>query len=393
MFLKKSYLLPLPAALVFIFVQTSWAERTNGPAQLWRLDLPGYGSESSCALAPEGTIYQGTFFGWLVAITPEGKVKWKFKSGREIKSSPAVAADGTVYFGSRDWKFYALTPTGKLKWTFATGAWVDSSPAIAADGTIYFGSWDKNFYALTPEGKLKWKFATSNLVTTSPAIATDGTIYFGSHDKNFYALAPDANLKWKFATGAEIDGSPSIAGDGTIYFCSTDGNLYALRPDGSELWHLHTGSYTSSTPVLDEEGNLYLASNDEQIAVSPAGKLIWHHPTQIPLDRTWAVAANGMVYVSQPTAGLCAMDRKNPWPPAWYLYLDYNLATAPNINPQGVIYVNDSTTLFAFQPTNAAPLVKSSWPMWRANPQHTGRVQPVENEMKINSAAVPEAAR
>jgi hypothetical protein len=31
--------------------------------------------------------------------------------------------------------------------------------------------------------------------------------------------------------------------------------------------------------------------------------------------------------------------------------------------------------LFALKPvTNAAPLVKSPWPVWRANPQHTGRV-------------------
>ncbi len=375
MFPQKIKILPLLAVLVFFFAVSLRAEKTNDPAQLWRVELSDYGCESSCALAPDGTIYQGTFYGWFIALTPEGKVKWKCKSGREIKSSPAVAADGTIYFGSRDRKFYALTPAGKLKWSFPTGAWVDSSPAIATDGTVYFGSWDKSFYALAPDGKLKWKFATSNLVTTSPAIAADGTIYFGSHDKNFYALTPDGKLKWKFPTGAEIDGSPAIAADGTIYFGSTDGKLYALRPDGSELWHLHTGSYTAGSPVLDEEGNLYLAANKEQIAVSREGKLIWRHPTEVPLDMAWAVAANGMVYVSMPWLSVSAMDRKNPWPPAWYFYMTYNLNSSPNVNPQGIIYASDSTTLFAFKPVNAAPLVKSSWPMWRANPQHTGRVQ------------------
>src|ERR1035437_4854036 len=178
---------------------------------LWKVRLPDSGNESSPALAPDGTIYQGTFGGWLVAIMPDGKVKWKFKTGREVRSSPAVADDGTIYFGSRDWKFYALTPAGKLKWTFPTGAWVDSSPALAPDGTVYFGSWDKNFYALAPDGKLKWKFATSNLIVSSPAVALDGTVYFGSHDKNFYALAPDGKLKWKFATGAELESSPAGA--------------------------------------------------------------------------------------------------------------------------------------------------------------------------------------
>ena len=171
--------------------------QTAAPAvtNLWKVRLPDSGNESSPALAPDGTIYQGTFGGWLMAVAPDGKVKWKFKTGREIRSSPAVADDGTIYFGSRDWKFYALTPAGKLKWTFPTGAWVDSSPALAPDGTVYFGSWDKKFYALAPDGK----------------------------------------LKWKFATGAELESSPAIGADGTVYFSSTDGNVYALRPDGTEL--------------------------------------------------------------------------------------------------------------------------------------------------------------
>ena len=163
--------------------------------ELWHLRLPERASQSSCAIAPDGPLYLGTMAGQLVAITPQGGIKWTYKTGLEIWSSPGIADDGTVCFGSRDRSFYALTPEGKLKWKFATGAWVDSSPAIAPDGTVYFGSWDKNSYALTADGKLKWKFATSNLVTSSPALATDGTVYFGSHDRNFYALTPEGKVK------------------------------------------------------------------------------------------------------------------------------------------------------------------------------------------------------
>jgi outer membrane protein assembly factor BamB len=371
----KSKLLRLFITLCFFSGLAVQADGTNAFTQLWRAGLPDDGTESSCAIAPDGAIYQGTFHGWLLALAPDGRVKWKFKAGLEIKSSPAVADDGTVYFGSRDRNFYALSPQGKLKWTFPTGAWVDSSPAVAPDGTVYFGSWDNHFYALDTNGKLKWQFATSNVVTTSPALAADGTIYFGSHDKNFYALAPDGRLRWKFPTGAAIDASPAIGADGTVYFSSTDGNFYALRTDGSELWRLRTGGYTASSPVLDEDGNLYLAANRGQIAVSHGGKLIWSHPTEVALDMSWAVAANGMVYVSMPWLAVSAMDRKNPWPPAWYFKMGNNLASAPNVDAAGNIYVCDGNSLFIFTPTNAAPLVKSSWPMWRANPQHNGRVQ------------------
>jgi outer membrane protein assembly factor BamB len=375
MFPQKFKLAGLLAGCALLLTVSVPAQNTNAINEIWRLQLPATVTESACALAPDGTIYQGTFDGTFVAVTPDGKIKWKYKTGRQIWSSPAVADDGTIFFGSRDRNFYALAPDGKLKWKFTTGAWVDSSPAIGVDGTVYFGSWDKNFYALSPEGSLKWKFATSNLITSSPALAEDGTIYFGSHDKNLYALAPDGKLKWKFATGAEIDGSPTIAADGTIYINSTDGNLYALHPDGSESWRLHTGSYTASSPVLDVHGELYLAASQDQIAVNADGKLLWHHPTDVPMDMSWAVASNGVIYVSMPWLALSAMDPHRVWPPLWYFHLDFNLASAPNLNSDGIIYASDDHNLYAVKPADASPLAKSFWPMWRANPQHTGRVQ------------------
>jgi outer membrane protein assembly factor BamB len=346
---------------------------------LWKVCLPdGFGDESSPAIAPDGTIYQGSFCGRMYAISPEGGIQWQFKAGREIKSSPAVAPDGTVYFGSRDWKFYALTPQGRLKWTFATGAWVDSSPAIAGDGTVYFGSWDANFYALNPNGSLKWKFATGNRVDSSPAIGADGTIYFGSHDRKIYALAPDGKLKWQFATGAPVTASPTIGVDGTIYCPSTDGNFYALHPDGTERWRLHTGGYTQSSPVLDEDGNLYLSVNDYYTSISLDGKIRWQARTEFPMDLTPAVTVNGQVIFSMPWFRIGALDDRKPGPSLWLYKMDANLTVSPNVDAHGVIYACDGQTLYALQLlSNAAAPAKNPWPVWRGNPQHTARVTQV----------------
>jgi outer membrane protein assembly factor BamB len=352
---------------------SSVAQDTNVTC-LWQFQLPGGDSESSPALAPDGTIYQGTFHGALLALTPEGKMKWQFKAGLEIKSSPAVAPDGTVYFGSRDRKFYALSAAGKLKWAFPTGAWVDSSPAIAADGTVYFGSWDTNFYALNPDGQLKWQFATRGIVDSSPAIAADGTIYFGSHDKNFYALSPAGKLKWKFATGAAITASPAIGADGSIFISSTDGNFYALNPDGSERWRLHTGGYTSSSPVLDESGNLYFAAATDQCSLSPDGKLRWHsNNPSYPLAISGAALAHENIFLLIPWARgeLFTTDMK----PLWEFIASYNLRNSPNVSRLGIIYFSAGNYFYAIQPVKeVAAAAKSSWPLWRANPQHTGRV-------------------
>ena len=65
----------------------------SAPTNLWTLRLPLYNADASPAIAPDGTIYQATFEGYLLAVTPQGKVKWTFRINSEIKSSPAIADD------------------------------------------------------------------------------------------------------------------------------------------------------------------------------------------------------------------------------------------------------------------------------------------------------------
>lgn len=328
-------------------------------------------STATPAVAPDGRIYVGCFAGIFFAINPDGTEKWEFQAGREIHSSAAIAADGTVYFGSRDWNFYALTPAGKVKWIFPTGAWVDSSPAIAADGTIYVGSWDKNIYALNPNGSLKWKFATGAVVDSSPAIGADGTIYFGSHDKKFYALTATGKARWTFLTGGEIVSSPAIGADGTVFFSSLDGNLYALNPDGTERWRMHTGGATEASPVVDETGRIFLPVNKTTASFTADGQRSWTWPSDLDQEVPPAVAT-GQIYISRPWRVFDAVSLNQQW--LWNVDLPDNLTSAPVIAANGTIYVCCNRWVCAIQPPQPAPPAKSSWPMFRANVRHTGRV-------------------
>jgi hypothetical protein len=58
----------------------------------------------------------------------------------------------------------------------------------------------------------------------------------------------------------------------------------------------------------------------------------------------------------------------------WALTLDDLVKASPAIGDNGTIYVTGGSFLNALTATNAPPLAKSSWPMFRANPRHTGRV-------------------
>jgi len=327
---------------------------------------------STPAIGADGTIYLGSFDGKLHALSPEGTEKWYFKAGLEIKSSPAIGDDGTIYFGSRDHQFYAINSAGRLKWKYSTGAWVDSSAAIAADGTIYFGSWDKNFYALNADGSLKWKFATDGIVDSSPAIGADGTIYFGSHDKRFYALDTTGKPRWNFLTGAQITSSPAIGDDGTIYFSSTDGNLYRLKPDGTDVWHCRIGGGGDSSPVLADNGDIVIGAAYHTMFVSPEGKVLLDLGSPCWIDATPA-AARGMVLSSAPWRSLSARsaDGTNL---LWEAHADDNLSSSPVFNQNGDIYICCERHLEAIQAPVPLLSAKSSWPMFRANVRHTGRV-------------------
>jgi outer membrane protein assembly factor BamB len=358
-----------------LHAETPTAEATN----LWTFTFKSVinynSSQSTPAIAPDGTLYIGAFDGQLYAVTRDGKAKWRFQAGREIKSSPAIADDGTIYFGSRDRSFYALTPAGRLRWKFAAGAWVDSSPAIATDGTVCFGSWDKNFYALKPDGALKWKLATGGIVDSSPAIAADGTIYFGSHDKKLYALNPDGTVRWTFLTGAEITSSPALGADGDIYFSSTDGKLYRLKADGTERWHYRIGGGSAGSPVLADNGNIFLAAGHTLWGVSPAGTKLWSWESACWMDETPA-AIPGAVCYSAPWRHFWV--RTLDGSDAWEAQMTDNLTSSPVISGQGVVYCCCLTYLLAIQPPMALTPATTSWPMFRANARHTGRVGKLE---------------
>jgi outer membrane protein assembly factor BamB len=234
----------------------------NNGTLKWRYQI-GTWTDSSPAIASDGTIYVGSYDNYLYAINPDGILKWRYQTGDHIYSSPAIASDGTIYVGSLDNYLYAINPDGTLKWRYQTGYWIWSSPAIASDGTIYVGSLDNYLYAINPDGTLKWRYQTGYRINSSPAIASDGTIYVGSQDNYLYAINPDGTLKWQYKTGFSIYwSSPTIASNGTIYVGSWDGYIYAINPDGTLKWRYQTGTWIESSPAIASDGTIYVESED-----------------------------------------------------------------------------------------------------------------------------------
>ena len=274
-------------------------------AEIWRFYSSG-SVESTPVIDSDGIIYFKGAYNYLdrylIAVYPNGTLKWRYNTGGLIwGSSPAIADDGTIYIGSWDTKLYAINPNGTLKWAFSSGGSISSSPAIAEDGTIYFGTMSSgnSIVAVNPNGTLKWKYETGYSIAAGPGIGDDGTVYIGSGDTYLYALYPNGTLRWRFKTGDYIKGSPSIGGDGTIYIGSYDDYFYAINPDGTEKWKFNSGWGTDNCAAISADGTIYVGT-DKLYARYPDGSERWSF--NLGTNR-WiglsspAVSADGLVYI------------------------------------------------------------------------------------------------
>jgi outer membrane protein assembly factor BamB len=111
------------------------------------------------SIGRDGTIFAGTYgpTPHLVALEPEdGRVRFRFSirgTGAPefgIHGGPVEDSEGRLYFGAQDDHAYALTADGSLVWKFKTGGDVDAPLAITPRGLLLVGSDDGKLYALAP---------------------------------------------------------------------------------------------------------------------------------------------------------------------------------------------------------------------------------------------------
>jgi len=273
---------------------------------------------SAPALSEEGTLYVGAWDSKLYAInSTTGDLNWKVvANGGTIDSSPAIGVDGTIYFGTMkgtdEGEIIAINPNGTIKWIYPTGYYITSDPAFGDDGTIYIGSGDNYFYAMNPNGTLKWRYKTGHYVMGSPSIAEDGTVYTASWDDYLYAFHPEnGTVKWKCKIGVGAKINPSIASDGTIYVGAN--KLFAIYPNGTRRWSFDLGNERHiawSSPAISAEGTIYVGTNigevsgGDIIAINPDGTERWRKKICNEwCDSSPCIAKDGTVYIGSQDNG------------------------------------------------------------------------------------------
>ena len=257
----------------------------------WKLDLSqGIGGGSlqltTPAVGSDGTIFVSTKVNFLMAVTKDGKLKWRgtIDSFQSYRNSPGLGPDGSVYVGGNTFgnysnpdKYYlyafdgtAPGPDVSQKWNFKLDSIIDAAPSISSDGTIYIGVKHGSVYAINPDGSLKWKFSPQSSASfdVSTAIGSDGTIYALGNDSGqagiLYAVTPDTGTqKWSYKLMSTASGSPIVGPNDDVYFVDLRGNLYSVDKSGKENWVFKINGNIKVSPALSPDNKvIYVATVD-----------------------------------------------------------------------------------------------------------------------------------
>lgn len=141
------------------------------------------------SVGADGTLYTvggTTSGGAIAAVKPDGSLIWKYETPGAIQYGGVVlGTDGTVYAnggqaveGKTSAGVVALTPDGKLKWHFKTDESVNNCVPLVDDrGYIHIISDNAVYYILRPDGSL-FSSATLGVKTySSPVMDSKGNLY------------------------------------------------------------------------------------------------------------------------------------------------------------------------------------------------------------------------
>ncbi len=255
-------------------------------------------------------IYFGCRDGYLYALTPEGELAWKYRSGAGIGASPCCAEDRVIGADYRGTLFCLDANSGKALWSFPTRSKIVSTPeqsgeivfAATTDGRVFavrLGDgrklWEKKLgpsiranlaagkdyvlavttggtlVRLDHRGTILWKTNIGAGVASSPACDEErDCVVLGAKDGAVHGFSLSRGERtWRFTADSAVDGSPSFGRD-AIYIGSEKGTLYSLSFDGKARWKRDVGGAVRSKPLVAGAAVFVTTYSAELVAVDAA---------------------------------------------------------------------------------------------------------------------------
>lgn len=274
----------------------------GAPRELWRLGFVG-GIQGSPALGPDGTAYAATLAGEVVAVAPDGQVRWRRETPAPVVGAPTfvpggsgtgnggLPGSGLLLVPGTDGTLRALDPaTGEVRWQAHLGAPLMAQP-LAAAGLVFIGDSKGVLHALDlSTGAPRWQYQAGAAIR-SRATYGAGTVFVGAWDTAVHAVdAFTGKPRWVRTLPGSVyyapANQPPLFFRGRVYVTrsqpSGHASLYALDARTGEILWSAQGSYGYSAPVLHGGLLVVASSGGTVVAFDPVtGQQRWSVATGV----------------------------------------------------------------------------------------------------------------
>ena len=330
-----------------------------------------------------GDIYIGHAVGEFVALTADGKEKWRIADEQMmyIDSSGGLGIDGYLYMASTDCdkrghqnqgRIWKIDPeTGKVIWTFwgkhfedpennpdaHLSSFFEGHLTLGEENgkvTIYAGSDDNHLYKLDSDGNLVWDYFTetypSGVIWTKPLLSPDGrTVFVGELSGMVHAVdTATSRARWRTRLGGSVVSSLAMGMYGELFMGCFDGRVYALAPeDGTEFWSYQTLGLVYSSPAVARNGDLVIGSTDGAVyRLDRFGRRVWSYYTDAPVKSSPVIDPDGLIYVGNENGKMYCLspDGRRVW--SYHTnpgVTENDINSSPSLGPGGAVFFGSTT--------------------------------------------------
>jgi eukaryotic-like serine/threonine-protein kinase len=324
----------------------------SNPVLLWSVST-GARTKSSPVIS-EGVVYFGNDKGSLIAVSTEGKIKWKYESASPIDAPPMVFGN-KVIFGSADGVLKAIDKySGKLIWSYKTDNQIAGSSNVWVSGNkagIVVGSYDYFLHCVDPaNGKPLWKVETENYVNGTPAIF-NGKIVFGGCDGMIRVVDPlTGKQRDTIDIGVYIAASPALSRD-FAYFGDYDGTLYCVNMSAKKVsWSISGSGESGAILAIPAVSNnmVIVGSENKYLSCYNAsdGKLQWKFLTNGRISGSAVITSTSVLFPSMDgnIFILAVADGKK----LWSFKAGTPISSSPAVIPGKFFILTEDGRLLAF---------------------------------------------
>jgi eukaryotic-like serine/threonine-protein kinase len=179
------------------------------------------------AVTPDGGVVAGVGGGGVVAIAPDGTVRWRFTPEGGLAGAIAVAGN-RVYLGSASGTMYALdAELGSEVWELDTTEAVRGGPVADGSGLVFFAS--DALYAVRSDGTVAWSKQLAPQDLRAPLAAGRlGGLFAPAPNRAAVLVKADGSVRWTTRSFGQVE-QATVSSSGTLFVATADGHIYALR--------------------------------------------------------------------------------------------------------------------------------------------------------------------